>query len=104
MLEGRNHHYGHEGNSALGVESGGEKKERGLPEGEGGHTITSAEPGSHDGDLGLALLRGPQGTMINTKVLWAVEDSSTLLGECYGRHWGEEAKGGRRRGGRERGG
>jgi hypothetical protein len=63
------------------------KRSGGLPE--RGHTITSAEAGGHDGDLCLALLRGPQGSIINTKVLWAVEDSSTLLGECYGRHWGE---------------
>jgi hypothetical protein len=53
------------------------------------HTITSAEASGYDGDLGLTLLGGPQGTIINTKVLRAMKDGGTLLGECDGRHSGE---------------
>jgi hypothetical protein len=85
VLEGQSRHYGHEGNSVL---SRGEKR-WGDSVLERGHTVTPAEASGHDGDLGLALLRGPQGTVINTKVLWAVKDGSALLGECDGRHEGK---------------
>ena len=86
----RNRHYDHEGSSVL---SGGrgEKGVGGRLQ-ERGRTITPAEAGGHDGDLGLTLLRGPQGTIINTKVLWAMKDGSMLLGECDGRHEGRVEK------------
>ena len=59
----------------------------GLAESE--HTITSAEASGYDGDLGLTLLRGPKGTVIQSEVFWAMEDDGVLLGECDGRHEGK---------------
>jgi hypothetical protein len=35
------------------------------------------------------LLRGPEGTVIYSEVLWAVEDGGVLLVECDGRNEGE---------------
>jgi hypothetical protein len=49
-------------------------------------TVTSAKASGYDGDLGLTMLRGPQGTVIYSEVLWSVEDGCMLLVECDGGH------------------
>lgn len=53
------------------------------------HTITPAKASGYDGDLSLTLLRGPEGTVVYSEVLWAVEDGGVLLVERGGRHEGE---------------
>ena len=88
MLGERNRHYGREDNSVLSGGRGGVRKRVGPAEME--HTVTSAEASGYDGDLGLTLLRRPQGAVIYSEVLWAVEDGGVLLMECNGGHEDEE--------------
>ena len=49
-------------------------------------TVAAAEAGGHYGDLSLALVWGPEGAVLETKVLCAVEDGCTLSWEGDGRH------------------
>jgi hypothetical protein len=45
-------------------------------------TVTSAKASRYNGNLGVTMLRGPQGAIIYSEVLWSMEDSGMLLVEC----------------------
>ena len=49
-------------------------------------TVAAAEAGGHYGDLSLALVWGPEGAVLETEVLCAVEDDCMLCGEGDRRH------------------
>ena len=52
-------------------------------------TIAAAETGGHYGDLSLTLVWGPEGALLDTHVLWTVEDDRVLGAESYWRHVGD---------------
>ena len=49
-------------------------------------TITTAETCRDHRDLGLVLVWGPKGTVLETEVVGTMENDCVLGGECYGRH------------------
>jgi hypothetical protein len=53
-----------------------------------GLTVATTQTGGDDRDLGIVVLWGPEGTLLETKVLGSVQDNSVLCGEGNRRHGG----------------